>query len=139
MKQKLVPDPAPPIILRQQPPRPKTPEPLIIREKPPRPPQKIDKKIINIPGKKIPPPPRKILVENLPDLPSKPKSIIIERWLPYSQTKRKVIRWRSSPPERSYQRRATGSNPLRFSFRSGRVKSAGHGLFRHHHHRQDHP
>jgi hypothetical protein len=33
--------PAPPLIIRQQPPRPATPEPLIVREQPPQPPPSI--------------------------------------------------------------------------------------------------
>lgn len=82
---------APPLIIRQQPPRPQTPPPLVIREAPPTPPQNLGPKIIYIQGKKIPPPPRKVIIERLPPLPSKPQSIIIERWLPYKPLKRKVI------------------------------------------------
>lgn len=37
--------PAPPIIIRQQPPRPKTPEPVIFREAPPLPPEPVGKKL----------------------------------------------------------------------------------------------
>ena len=48
-------------------------------------------------GKKIPPPPRKVIIERLPQLPPKPQSIIIERWLPYKQLKRKVIFSRTDP------------------------------------------
>lgn len=84
-------DPAPPIIMRQQPSRPKTPEPLIIREAPPTPPSQIEKKVITISGKKLPPPPRKIIIERLPETPPKPQSILIERWLPYKRQKRKVV------------------------------------------------
>lgn len=88
--------PAPPIIIRQIPPRPRTPPPLIIREKPPSPPQVIPRKVITITkwgagGHAGPPPPRKVIVERLPQLPPKPRSVIIERWLPYEQQKRKVI------------------------------------------------
>ena len=83
--------PAPPLIIRQQPPRPNTPEPLIIREAPPKPPHQVGRKIITISGKKLPPPPRKVVIERLAPLPSKPQSVIIERWLPYTQTKRRVI------------------------------------------------
>ena len=42
--------PAPPLIIRQQPPRPPTPEPLIIREAPPKPPAAIGRKLIIISG-----------------------------------------------------------------------------------------
>jgi Ca2+-binding EF-hand superfamily protein len=83
--------PAPPLIIRQQPPRPSTPEPLIIREAPPQPPPQVGRKVITISGKKLPPPPRKVIIERLAPLPSKPQSVIIERWLPYNQAKRRVI------------------------------------------------
>lgn len=44
--------PAPPIIIRQQPARPSTPEPLILREAPPKPPAPVGRKVITITGKK---------------------------------------------------------------------------------------
>lgn len=44
--------PAPPLIIRQQPPRPVTPEPLVIRECPPAPPCQIGRKIVTISGKR---------------------------------------------------------------------------------------
>ena len=87
----VVPAPAPPLILRQQPPRPCTPEPLVIREAPPQPPEQVGRKVITISGKKLPPPPRKVVIERLAPLPSKPQSVIIERWLPYADVKRRVI------------------------------------------------
>jgi hypothetical protein len=83
--------PAPPLIIRQQPPRPATPEPLVIREAPPQPPNEVGRRVITISGKRLPPPPRKVVIERLAPLPSKPQSVIIERWLPYAQTKRRVI------------------------------------------------
>jgi hypothetical protein len=82
---------APPLIMRQKPPRPETPAPLVIREAPPQSPNYVESKIITIPGKRLPPPPRKVIVERLPPLPSRPQAIIIERWLPYKQQKRRVI------------------------------------------------
>ena len=85
----ICPNPAPPLIIRQQPARPLTPEPLVIREAPPELPEQIGKKIITISGKK--PLPRKVIIERLAPLPNKPQSVIIERWLPYTQPKRKVI------------------------------------------------
>jgi Ca2+-binding EF-hand superfamily protein len=88
--------PAPPLVIRQQPPRPTTPPPLVIREAPPPPPPEVGRKIITITGKQIPPPPRKVIIERLPTLPSKPQSVIIERWLPYKQIKRKIIYVKSS-------------------------------------------
>lgn len=63
----------------------------VIREYPPRPPPVIGRKVITISGKKLPPPPRKVIIERLAPLPSKPQAVIIERWLPYSQVKRRVI------------------------------------------------
>ena len=83
--------PAPPIIIRQQPARAETPEPLVIREAPPQPPQPIGPKHITISGKRLPPPPRKVVIERLAPLPSKPQNVIIERWLPYAAVKRRVI------------------------------------------------
>ncbi|CAF0742505.1 unnamed protein product [Brachionus calyciflorus] len=87
----IVTPPAPPLIIRQQPARPSTPEPLVIREAPPQPPVQVGRKVITISGKRLPPPPRKVIIERLAPLPSKPQSIIIERWLPYTDVKRKVI------------------------------------------------
>jgi hypothetical protein len=63
----------------------------VIREAPPQPPAQVGRKVITISGKRLPPPPRKVVIERLPPLPSKPQSVIIERWLPYSQVKRRVI------------------------------------------------
>jgi len=87
--------PAPPLIIRQQPPRPVTPEPIVIREAPPQPPPQVGRKLITISGKRLPPPPRKVIIERLAPIPTKPQSIIIERWLPYNQPKRRVIFQRS--------------------------------------------
>jgi hypothetical protein len=84
--------PAPPLVIRQQPPRPVTPEPLIIREAPPQPPPAIGRKLITISGKKLPPPNRKVVIERLAPLPSKPQAVIVERWLPYNDNiKRRVV------------------------------------------------
>lgn len=83
--------PAPPLVIRQEGKRPKTPEPIVYREYPPEPPKKTEKKIITIPGKKIGPVPRKIVVEKMPNLPAKPPDIIIEKWLPYPSTKQKIV------------------------------------------------
>ena len=83
--------PAPPLIIRQQPARAGTPEPLVIREAPPQPPVPVGPKRITISGKRLPPPPRKVVIERLAPLPSKPQNVIIERWLPYGEVKRRVI------------------------------------------------
>jgi len=82
--------PAPPIIIRQEPDRIPTPEPLVIREMPPRPPRNIETKRITISGKRVPPP-RKVIIERLPSEPVKPQSVVIERWLPYKQNRRRVV------------------------------------------------
>lgn len=91
--------PAPPLIIRQQPARASTPEPLVVREAPPQPPVAVGTKRITISGKRLPPPPRKVVIERLAPLPSKPQNVIIERWLPYSQVKRRVIFNRSTQPD----------------------------------------
>lgn len=65
---------------------------MIVREAPPRPPNSVGRKIITIGGKRLPPPPRKVIIERLAPLPSKPQSVIVERWLPYNdKIKRKVL------------------------------------------------
>lgn len=92
-------NPAPPLIIRQQPPRPSTPEPLIVREAPPSPPRPIGSKRITISGKRIPPPPRKVVIERLAPLPSKPQNVIIERWLPYGEVKRRVVFNKPTKPD----------------------------------------
>lgn len=92
-------DPAPPLIIRQQPARPTTPEPLIVREAPPPPPRPIGSKRITISGKRLPPPPRKVVIERLAPLPSKPQNVIIERWLPYGEVKRRVVFNKPTQPD----------------------------------------
>ena len=88
--------PAPPLVIRQQPARPLTPPPMIIREQPPQPPEPVGRKLITISGKRLPPPPRKLIIERLPQLPHKPQSVVVERWLAYPPQKRKVIFQRAS-------------------------------------------
>ena len=89
-KNKIIPA-APPLVIRQVPARPLTPEPLVMREVPPQQPTLIGRKFIQISGKRLPPPPRKVVIERVAPLPSKPQSVIIERWIPYQPTKRRVI------------------------------------------------
>ena len=84
--------------MRQLPARPITPEPLVIREAPPQPPPAIGRKIITISGKRIPPPPRKVVIERFAQLPAKPQAVLIERWLPYAEVKRRVI-FQAAPPD----------------------------------------
>lgn len=72
-------------------PRAPTPEPLVIREVPPDPPTIVTKKLVTIKGRKLPPPPRKVVIERLAQLPERPQPIIVERWLPYTNMKRRVV------------------------------------------------
>ena len=89
--------PAPPLVIRQQPERQTTPEPVVIREAPPPAPLAVGRKVITISGKKIPPPPRKVIIERMAPVPAKPPQLLIERWLPYEQQKRKVVYQAASP------------------------------------------
>ena len=89
---------APPVIIRQHPPRSQTPKPLIIREAPLELPQPIGPKLITISGKRLPPPPRKVIIERLAPLPQKPQSVIIERWLPYNGSMKQRVIVKKAPP-----------------------------------------
>lgn len=89
--------PAPPLVVRQAPPRPSTPAPLVIREAPPKAPQVVSEQVVLVPGKVIPPPSRKVVVERLPPIPPKPKNIFLEKWLPFKQAKRRVVHQRPEP------------------------------------------
>ena len=91
--------PAPPLVIRQVPPRPETPVPLIIREAPPKLPVSVGKKVVIISGKRLPPPPRKVIIERLAQMPTKPQSVMIERWLPFAQPKRKIIFQKNTVPD----------------------------------------
>ena len=83
--------PAPPHLIRQRPPLPVKPAPLVVRERPPVPPAPIAPEHHVIPGKVIPPPPRKVITERLPQLPQPPQDIIVERWLEYGPRTRRVV------------------------------------------------
>jgi hypothetical protein len=82
--------PAAPLHITQKPPLPLTPAPILVRERPPKPPTPIAPRNIVIPGKVIAPPPRKVIVERLPQMPAKPQDIIVERWLGYQRRTRNV-------------------------------------------------
>ena len=97
-EQNILTPPAPPLVIRQQPARPETPEPLVIREAPPQPPAAVGRKLITISGKRLPPAPRKVVIERFAELPAKPQSVLIERWLPYSEVKRRVL-FQAAPPD----------------------------------------
>ena len=89
---------APPLVIRKE--GKKSTEkqsPLIIREAPPKAPQPIPDQIINVPGKIIPAPARKVVIEELPDEPTKPQDIIYEKWLPYDEPERRVIYEKACP------------------------------------------
>ena len=87
-----VPPPAPPVIIRQRVKRKPTPETVVIRERPPSLPKSARNKILTIKAKTYPPPPRKLIIEKVPEEPAKPPKVTIERWLPYKQQERKVIK-----------------------------------------------
>jgi len=83
--------PVAPKLIRQRPPLPVKPAPLVVRERPPLAPAPIAPEHHVIPGKVIPPPPRKVIVERLPQLPQPPQDIIVERWLEYGPRSRRVV------------------------------------------------
>lgn len=83
--------PAPPLVIREHGARAATPPPMIIREAPPPQPHPLPGKVICIPGKIIPPPARKVIVEKCAPEPEKPQDILIERWLPYGPQTQRVI------------------------------------------------
>jgi hypothetical protein len=64
---------------------------LVVRERPPLAPAPIAPEHHVIPGKVIPPPPRKVIIERLPQLPQPPQDIIVERWLEYGPRARRVV------------------------------------------------
>lgn len=82
---------APPIIIRKLAKETSCLPSIIIREKPPTPPEPICTKTIVIPGKRLPPPPRNVIIEKLAPEPPVPQTVTVERWLPYEKRERKVI------------------------------------------------
>jgi hypothetical protein len=62
--------PVDPLVIKQIPPKPSKPPILVIREKPPKKTESIPSQYLKIPGKVIPPPPRKVILEKFPKLPS---------------------------------------------------------------------
>lgn len=82
---------APPLIIRQFPREKKKDEHIFLCELPPRAPRAPGTKIIQIPGRLLPPPPRRLICERLPELPKKPQNVYIERWLPHKDRKRRVV------------------------------------------------
>ncbi|CAF0939194.1 unnamed protein product [Brachionus calyciflorus] len=94
--------PPPPLIIRHIPSRPQSPSPLIFREEPPKTPEPIPSKIITLPAVYTPPPPRKVVIEKLPQIPQKPPAVLVERWLPYTDLKRRVIYEKPSQPKKIF-------------------------------------
>lgn len=82
--------PLPPQIIRQRLPRARTPEPLVIRERPPTPPKAIKPILIEKVLPAPPRPPRQVIVERFHE-PRRPRKLIFEKWLPYTQPKRRII------------------------------------------------
>ena len=83
--------PAPPLHVTQKPPPPVQPPPIVVRERPPAPPAPIEPKLLVVPGKVIPPPPRQVITERLPVIPPPPQNVMVERWLGYNDTSRRVV------------------------------------------------
>lgn len=92
-------EPAPPIIIRQVPQRPETPEPLVFREEPPKAPVNTKPKRIVIAGKRLPPPPRKVIIERMASIPAKPQCVIVERWLPYELPRTRRVVFHTKAPQ----------------------------------------
>lgn len=90
-KKPIIPPVGPPLILRLPAPEVQQKEALVIREVPPSIPPQINRKIVTIKAPRVPPPPRKLVVEKPQPVIEKPQSIIIERWLAPKQQARKVI------------------------------------------------
>ena len=57
------------------------------------------RKLITIFGRRLPPPPRKVVIERLAPLPSKPQSVIIERWLPYNDNLKRRVVFQKAPSD----------------------------------------
>lgn len=89
--------PLPPKIIRKRPLLPVKPAPLIYREQPPVPPVSIPSEHHIVPGRILPPPPRQVITEKLPQMPEPPRDIIVERWLEYEQRPRRVM-FHPAPP-----------------------------------------
>ncbi len=95
---------APPVIIRQRAREFPEPAPLVLREQPPLPPRELEKKCISISGKRLPPPPRRLVIEQMPVMPMRPQEIVIERWLPYEEQTRNVKFMRASQVKILFQR-----------------------------------
>ncbi len=47
----------------------------------------------------MPPAPRKVVIERLAPLPCKPQSVIVERWLPYTENIKRRVVFQRAPPD----------------------------------------
>jgi len=82
-----------------KPPKPPTPGPIVIKQEaniptapaPPNPPEPIPPKTIVIPGVRLPPPPRRVIIERLAPEPPQAQPVSVERWLPYDKRERRVV------------------------------------------------
>lgn len=92
--------PAPPVIIRQECCRPATPSSVVLREEPPQPPMPEGPKYIRLPGKCLPPPARKVIIERMAPAPPKPQNVRVERWLPFKDTERRVVYKKAQPVQR---------------------------------------
>ena len=87
IKEVIINEPVPPVIIRQDSPESShIEEPIIIREAPPEQPAPIHTQIITVSNditNQYDHKPRKLIVERMPSLPPKPQRVIIEKWLAY--------------------------------------------------------
>ena len=111
--------PLSPIIIRQRMKTPPTPPPIILRERPPDAPKPIPQKIITIPGKVIPAK-RPIILEKIESKSTKPQMIIIERWLPYPEQKRRVVYENINNNLEALNKNSKTGNKVKFSLFSNR-------------------
>jgi len=63
-------------------------DPIILREHPPPMPPRQPNRVISLPGRVLPPPPRQVIIERVPP----PRDIIIERWLDYPKQEPNLYR-----------------------------------------------
>ena len=84
---------APPLIIRQQEAPRKAMDTLIIREEPPALQRAIPPVTITIPGRRVQPPPRKVIIEKLPAPPPADQKVYIERWLSSSAPQTRRVRF----------------------------------------------
>lgn len=72
-------------------------EPIVIRERPPEVPKALSPRVITIPGKRLSPPARRVVIEKQSQ-PPQPQKVIVERWLPYDKPDRRIIVQKAPEP-----------------------------------------